>query len=62
MVSAVILLIGHLILLIGLRVFFAMCSSKSVDIHQFLHSRKFKYVIALYVLFVTAAVVLPMVF
>lgn len=62
MISVIILLVGHFVLLIGLRLFFAMCHSKSINIHQFLHSTKFKCLIALYILFIATAITLPMVF
>ncbi|ODN42422.1 hypothetical protein BGC07_05090 [Piscirickettsia litoralis] len=62
MVSALILIVGHLTLMVGLRCFFGMCDSASITIQSFLRSSKFKWAIVFYFIFVTVAIVGPMMF
>ena len=61
MVTALTLVIGHILILIGLRIFIGMYSNNSKAAMKFIASKKFKSIIVSYFVFVLCAIFLPMV-
>ncbi|MGJ3494517.1 hypothetical protein PsalN5692_01728 [Piscirickettsia salmonis] len=62
MITVFTLLLGHLVLMVGLRIFFGMYGSDSESMRAFLVSGKFKALVVFYFVFISCATVLPMVF
>ena len=56
------ILLGHFILLVGIRLYIGLLGSESVKIKTFLKSRKFKWIAASYILVAGSAIAVPFFF
>jgi hypothetical protein len=61
MTFALTIIFGHLLLLIGLRVWFGLFGSESPKVQAFLKLRKFKVIVLAYVVVVLSLIVVPIV-